>query len=42
MPGLFEVSQAVPARVVIEDILLIAQCSLPGASTDRVHFLPLQ
>jgi len=30
MPGVFEVSRKVPIGVAIEDILLIAECSLEG------------
>jgi hypothetical protein len=30
MPGVFEVSQEVPIGVAIDEILLLAECSLPG------------
>ncbi len=46
MPGVFAVSQAVPQAVpiavVIEDILLIAECSLEDEWRGQVRFLPLR
>ena len=30
MPGLFEISDALPLGRVIEDLVLVAECSLPG------------
>lgn len=42
MPGVFEVGRQVPVRVVIEDILLIAECSLEGEWEEQVRCLPLQ
>src|SRR4051794_14307255 len=30
MPGVFEVSRDVPVGTVIDEILLLAECSLPG------------
>lgn len=41
MPGLFAVSQALPVSKAIEDILLIAQCSLEGEWEGQVRYLPL-
>jgi hypothetical protein len=41
-PGIFEVSRKVPIGVAIEDILLIAECSLEGEWEGQVHYLPLQ
>lgn len=38
MPGLFEVSRRVPVGLVIEELLLLAACSLEG----QVRFLPLR
>ncbi len=41
MPGVFEVGRAVSVRAAIEDILLIAECSLEGEWEGQVHYLPL-
>ncbi len=41
MPGIFEVSRKVPLGVAIEDILLLAELSLPGEWEGRVIYLPL-
>jgi hypothetical protein len=41
MPGVFEVSRAVPIGRAIEDILLLAECSLDGEWEGQVHYLPL-
>ena len=40
MPGVFEVSRNVP--VAIEDILLLAECSLDDEWKGQVRYLPLQ
>jgi hypothetical protein len=42
MPGVFEVSQDTPIAVAIEDILLLAECSLEGEWEGQVRFLPLR
>ena len=42
MPGVFEVSRRVPIGVAIEDILLIAECSLEGEWEGQVRYLPLR
>jgi hypothetical protein len=42
MPGVFEVSRAVPIGVAIEDILLIAGASLDGEREGQVRYLPLR
>ncbi len=42
MPGVFEVSRQVPIGVAIEDILLIAECSLEGEWEGQVRYLPLR
>jgi hypothetical protein len=42
MPGLFEVSRRVPVGLAIEEILLIAECSLEGDWEGQVRFLPLR
>ena len=42
MPGVFEINQSIPIRVVIEDILLIVECSLEGEWEGQVRYLPLK
>jgi hypothetical protein len=42
MPGLFEVSRRVSIGLAIEEIILIAECSLEGEWEGQVRFLPLQ
>ena len=42
MPGLFEVSRRVPVGLAIEEILLIAECSVEGEWDNQVRFLPLR
>ena len=42
MPGIFEVSRKVPIGVAIEDILLIAECSLEGEWEGQARYLPLR
>ena len=41
VPGVFEVSRAVPIGRAIEDILLLAECSLDGEWEGQVRYLPL-
>lgn len=40
MPGVFEVSQQTPIARAIEDILLLAECSLEGEWEGQIRFLP--
>jgi hypothetical protein len=42
MPGVFEVSRAVPIGRAIEDILLLAECSLEDEWEGQVQYLPLR
>jgi len=42
MPGVFEVTRAAPLRAVIEDILLLVDCSLENEWEAQVRYLPLQ
>lgn len=42
MPGVFEVSRSLPVGAVIEDILLLVECSLPGEWEGQVRYLPLK
>jgi hypothetical protein len=41
MPGVFEVSRLVAVSQAIEDILLLAECSLEGEWEGQVRYLPL-
>ncbi len=42
MPGVFEVSKQAPIAQAIEDILLLAECSLEGEWGGQIIFLPLR
>jgi hypothetical protein len=42
MPGVFEVSRAVPIGRAIEDILLLAECSFDDEWEGQVRYLPLR
>lgn len=42
MPGVFEVSLRIPIKVAIEDILLLAACSVEGEWKGKVSYLPLK
>ncbi len=42
MPGVFEMSRSVSISVAIEDILLLAECSLEGEWEGQVRYLPLR
>jgi predicted nuclease of predicted toxin-antitoxin system len=42
MPGVFEVSLKVLIQSAIEDILLLAECSLEGEWEGQVNYLPLR
>lgn len=42
MPGVFEVSRAAPIGQVIEDILLLVECSLEGEWEGQIIYLPLK
>ena len=41
MPGVFAVSQLAPISQVIEDLLLLAKCSLVGEWEGQVRYVPL-
>lgn len=41
MPGVFEVGRGVPISRAIEDILLLADCSLRGEWEGQERYLPL-
>jgi len=42
MPGVFEVGEHVSIREAIEDLLLIAECSVEGEWEGQIRFLPLR
>ena len=42
MPGVFEVSRDLPISRAIEEILLLADCSLEGEWEGQVRYLPLR
>jgi len=42
MPGVFEVSRKVPLALAIEDIILLAECSVEGEWEGQVRYLPLR
>ena len=42
MPGVFAISRAVPYSSAIEDILLLAECSLDGEWEGQIRYLPLR
>ena len=41
MPGVFEVSPTVPVALAIDDLVLIAACSVEGEWEGQVRYLPL-
>jgi hypothetical protein len=41
MPGVFAVAQTVPISVAIEQVVMIAECSLDGEWEGQVRHLPL-
>jgi Domain of unknown function (DUF5615) len=42
MPGVFEVNREVPIAQAIDDILLLAECSVEGEWEGQVRYLPLR
>jgi len=42
MPGVFEVRQEVAIGVAIEEVLMLAECSIEGEWEGRVSYLPLR
>jgi hypothetical protein len=41
MPGVFEVHTGIPIGRAIDEILLLAECSLDGEWEGQVRYLPL-
>lgn len=42
MPGVFEVSWGIPISTIIEDLLLLAECSEEGEWEGQIRYLPLR
>ena len=42
MPGVFEVGRVVPVGLVIEEVLLLVECSFDGEWEGQVRYLPLR
>lgn len=42
MPGVFEIAQALPIGVAIDEILILVECSLESEWEGQVRFLPLR
>jgi predicted nuclease of predicted toxin-antitoxin system len=42
MPGVIAVHQRLAIRDVVEDLVLVATCSVSEDWADRIHFLPLR
>lgn len=42
MPGVFEINRRVAIGLAIEEILLIAECSLEEEWEGQIRFLPLR
>jgi hypothetical protein len=42
MVGVFEIGHRVPVALAIEEIILIAECSLDGEWEGQVRYLPLR
>lgn len=42
MPGVFEVKRSVPAATAIDELLIIAECSLDDEWEGQVRYIPLR
>ena len=42
MPGVIAARQRLPIALVVDDLVLVASCSIASDWVDRVHFLPLR
>ena|SRR5258708_15518428 len=42
MPGVFEIKRSVPVATAIEELLIIAECSLDGEWEGQVRYIPLR
>jgi hypothetical protein len=41
MPGVFALPQGIPTAVAVEEVLLLAECSIEGELEGQVRHLPL-
>jgi hypothetical protein len=41
MPGVVEINRSLPLRAVIDDVLLLSECSLEGEWEGQIIYLPL-
>lgn len=41
MPGVVVTRDSLPVQLQVQDILIVANCSLPGELSDQVVFLPI-
>lgn len=41
MPGMFALPQSVPIRTAIDEVVLIAECSIEGEWEGQIRYLPL-
>lgn len=41
MPGVFEIRRGVPVARIIEDLLLLAECSFEGELEGQIRYLPM-
>ncbi len=42
MPGVIEINRSVPIATAIEELILIAECSLPNEMENMILYLPLR
>jgi hypothetical protein len=42
LPGIFEVSRLIPLGMVIDDLLLLTECSLENEWEGKIYYLPLR
>lgn len=42
MPGVFEVSMKAPIGIIVEEIILLVECSVGGEWEGQINYLPLK
>ena len=42
MPGIFEIKRSVPVAIAIDELLIVAECSLDGEWEGQVRYIPLR
>ncbi len=42
MPGVIEINRSVPIAMAIDELILIAECTLPNEMENMILYLPLQ